>query len=133
MNMNQPIIDYLQKEGMASFMNATKWRELAVALEGLKGTGPKVRTKYLMDEESGSGFCHMDWGWVKNGDTITIEWLEIDPIHKTFRGLLVSDLEDDCTSFIFDTLKKIGVPFSMEGPYFKVWGHVKNNALPAFV
>lgn len=133
MDMNHPIIDYLQKEGMVSLMNATKWRELALALQGFKGSGPKVRTKYLMDEGSGTGFCHLDWEWVKKGDTITIEWLEIDPINKTFRGLLVSDLEEDCREFIFNTLKKVGVPFSMEGPYFKIWGHVKSDTLPAFV
>jgi hypothetical protein len=133
MNMNHPIIDYLQNEAMVSLMNATKWRELALALEKFNGTGPKVCTKYLMDEKSGSGFCHMDWDWVKNGDTITIEWLKIDPIHKTFRGLLVSDLEEDCSDFFFKTLKEVGVQFSMDGQYFKVWGHVKSDSLPTFV
>jgi hypothetical protein len=133
MNKPNPIIVYLETEGMLSLMNATKWRELAFVLESFKGYGPKVCTKYLLDEASGQGFCHLDWEWLKSGDTIAIEWLKIDPIHRTFRGLLVSDLEEDCRDVIFKTLKEIGVPFTLDGPYFKVWGHVKSDALPTFL
>lgn len=114
-------------------MNSTKWRELANALQKIKTTGPKVRIKYLLDKDPSSGFSHLDWEWVKRGDTSIIEWLEIDPIHRTFQGMLLPDKEDDLTNPIKTTLKLVGVPFSIEGQLFKVWGHIKADSQPVLL
>lgn len=116
--MDKRILEHVQREGMASLMNSTKW---------------KVRVKYLLDEEPCSGFTHLDWEWVKHGETSILEWLEIDPVYKTFQGRLIPEKEEDLSEAIFAALKAVGVPFSMEGKLYKVWGYVRASSQPTFV
>ena len=131
--MDQRIVEHLRRNGMASLMNATKWRELAAALQDILADGPRVRIKYLLDDDPGPGFAHLDWEWVGEGDASIIEWIEIDPVERTYRGRRVADAERDHAESILATLKRIGVPFSVEGGLFKVWGHVRPNAMPTLV
>lgn len=131
--MDKRILEHVQREGMAPLMNSTKWRELAFALTSIKRVGPKVRVKYLLDEEPCSGFTHLDWEWVKHGETSILEWLEIDPVYKTFQGRLIPEKEEDLSEAIFAALKAVGVPFSMEGKLYKVWGYVRASSQPTFV
>lgn len=117
---------------MASLMNATKWRALAAALTRTDRAGPKVRIKYLLEDRPCPGFSNLDWKWVKHGQSSVIEWLEIDPIARTFRGRLIPDKEEDKSEAIEAALKSVGVPFSIEGGRYRVWGYIKPGAQPTF-
>lgn len=130
--MDQRVWNHLQSESIASLMNATKWRELATCVEQISHGQLLTRVKCLLDE-SPSGFACFDWEWVRNGDTSIIEWLEIDPILRTFRGRLVPDKIEDLSVLVESVLRAVGVPFSAEGQCFRVWGHVRPGIHPVFV
>lgn len=122
--MDRRILNYLQSEGLASLMNATKWREVATHLQGIEQGRLPVRVKYLLDEEP-SGYACLDWEWVRFGDTSIIEWLEIDPVIRTFRGRLVPDKAEDFSDAVELALRTVGAPFSVEGRCFRIWGHMR--------
>jgi hypothetical protein len=131
--MDKSVRDVVARNGLASCMNATKWKELAIALQAIDGCGPRVRLKYVSDEHALPGFTHLEWEWLKSGDTSAIEWMEIDPIHRIHRGRLVPNAEKDNGNEIRSILKSIGVPFSIENTHLRVWGYVKSSAQPEFV
>jgi hypothetical protein len=65
-----------EAEGLGSYMNDTKWRELCYAFSSLK-TPPGWRTYDLL-----TGYLsHWDRGWFHHvgPDYCCIKWLEIDP------------------------------------------------------
>lgn len=129
--MDKRVLGYLRKERMASLMNATKWRELALRLETIGRGRLPIRVKCVLDA-SASGFACLDWEWVKNGDTSIIEWIEVDPVLRTPRGRLVPDSTEDLTDLIRCALMDVGVPYSEEGGFMRVWGHVRPDAQPVF-
>lgn len=131
-HMDRRIFSYLQTEGIASLMNATKWRELATCMQGIKQGRLLVRVKYLLDDEP-SGFACLDWEWVKHGDASVIEWLEIDPVFRTFQGRLIQDKAEDLAAVLKTALRAIGLPCSAEGGRFRVWGYVRLGACPEFM
>lgn len=127
------ITGYLHREGMISLMSASKWRRLAVALENIVKDGPRVRVKYLLDDKPGPGFAHLDWEWLKEGDTIVIEWLEIELVQSTHQGALVPPVQSDISASVRSALKTAAVPFSQEGDVLRVWGHIKSGRQPQFL
>lgn len=130
--MDKHTLEYLSQHNMASLMNSTKWRELAVALQRVERGGPRVRLKYLRDAPS-PGFAHLDWEWVKYGETSIIEWMEIDTRYTSHRGRLVQPEEKDLGEAIAATLRAVGVAFSREGHIIKVWGHVSASDIPTLL
>lgn len=131
--MDKRIREIILREGLTSVMNATKWRELAVALGAMRRDGPTVRLKYVYEELPNPGFSHLDWEWVKDGSPEVIEWMEIDPVFRTHRGQLIADHEEDLSDAVVAALKAHGIPFSREGSILKVWGYVRSGAQPEFV
>lgn len=121
------------QRGLVPAMNATKWKELAVALQSLRGTGPTVRVKYVADENSGRGFTHFDWEWLQSRDSATVEWLEIDPVFKSYRGRLIPDAQENMSAEIEAALRAHRIPFSREGSLYRIWGYVHPGSQPAFV
>ena len=122
--MDRRILNYLQSEGFASLMNATKWREVATHLQRIEQGRLAVSVKYLLEEEA-SGYAQLDWEWVKLGDTSIIEWLDIDPVIRTVRGRLVPDKAEDFSDAVELALRTVGAPFSVEGRCLRIWGHVR--------
>ena len=129
--MDKRVLAHLQREGMVSLMNDTKWRELATRLEAVARGELPVRVKFVLDEAP-FGFAPQDWDWFKRGDAEVVEWIEIDPIVATFRGRRVPDHLEDFTAEVVDALRSVGVPYSSEGRGFTVWAHVRPGAQPRF-
>lgn len=92
--MNEQDLKFINDHQLASFMNKTRWRELADRFTSDDDLEPRVRLKYL-GQESMTGFTLLDWEWVKSGESSCIEWMDIDPIKKVRIGQLVKDKEFD--------------------------------------
>ncbi len=120
--MNEEILKYLEENSLTSFMNKTKWNELASALTSNDEFEPFVSIKILREEKA-CGFTLLDWEWVKCGNSSCIEWVEIDPIKRESIGRLVSPRETDFSSFVLAVLIKFNIPYSLNGNNYKVWGY----------
>ena len=127
--MDAAILKLINDKSLASVMSNTKWKRLA---ESIASLNPEVRVKYLNDEKP-SGFSHLDWEWVKFGETAFIEWIEIDPIRRIFQGKLIANKEIDLSSDLEIIFRTANTPFSREGHLFKVWGYITPSNQPNFV
>lgn len=130
--MNESTLKYINENNLVSFMNKTKWRELAISLASNSNFEPKVSIK-ILGEPLASGFSHLDWEWVKYGESSCIEWIEIDPIKREYLGRLVSDRETDYSKFIEQTLGAFNIPYTLESSLYKVWGYANANKHLSFV
>jgi hypothetical protein len=122
-------LKYVEDNSLTSFMNKTKWRELAAGLTSSEEFEPQVSIKILRDE-SPSGFSLLDWEWVKFGDSSCIEWIEIDPVKKESLGRLVSDRETDYSEFVLSVLNRNNIPYSKLNGNYKVWGFANAENQP---
>ena len=129
--MNEQNLKFIADNQLASFMNKTRWRELADAFTSNKEFEPEVRLKYLRDEEAMPGFSLLDWEWVRSGESSCIEWMDIDPIKRVRQGQLVQDKEYDFSPFVESTFKELNIGYSIEEGKYRVWGYAKTQ--PDFV
>ncbi|WP_444894538.1 DUF6678 family protein [Microbulbifer sp. TRSA001] len=129
--MNEETLKFIEERRLVSYMNKTKWRELANAITSNSDFEPQVRLKYLRDLEAMPGFSLLDWEWVRYGQSNCIEWMDIDPFKRERRGNLLSDRITDFSGFIATVLKKYNIPYSFENGCYRVWGYA--NQQPVFV
>jgi hypothetical protein len=112
--MNEQNLKFIADNQLASFMNKTKWCELANAFTSNEKFEPEVRLKYLRDKDAMPGFSLLDWEWVRSGESSCIEWMDIDPIKRVRQGRLIKDKEYDFSSFVESTLKELNIGYSIE-------------------
>lgn len=129
--MDEQNLKFITDNQLASFMNKTKWWELAEAFTSNEEFEPQVRLKYLRDTEAMPGFSLLDWEWVRSGKSSCIEWMDIDPIKRVRQGQLVKDKECDFSDFVESTLKELNISYSIEDDKYRVWGYAKTQ--PNFV
>lgn len=130
-NMNESLLEIVNKRQLVSVMNKTKWRELCGEFENLKNLSVKVRYKLITTEQI-FGFSPVWWHELFE-ETKFIEWLEFDPIITTDRGLLLSPKEIDISSEIVNVLQKHPIRYSKEQSCIKVWGYISSATCPDFV
>ncbi len=128
MKQKDPISAQISIYQFASVMNKTKWRELAALMTSNPEFSPLVRVRHLLDETQVTGFAHLDWEWMKFGETNWIEWMEIDPIRRDYVGRLVDDKEVDFTEWVRVVLLSKSIPFEEEDGIFKIRGYIRPNA-----
>ena len=128
--MNKQNLKFINDNQLASFMNKTRWRELADELTSNDNFEPKVRLKYLRQENM-TGFTLLDWEWVRSGESSCIEWMDIDPIKRVRQGQLVKDKEYDFRMYVESTLKEFHIKYTIEDEMYRVWGYSKSQ--PDFV
>jgi hypothetical protein len=128
--MNKQNLKFINDNQLASFMNKTRWRELADELTSNDDFEPKVRLKYLRQENM-TGFTLLDWEWVRSGESSCIEWMDIDPIKRVRQGQLVKDKEYDFRMYVESTLKELHIKYTIEDEMYRVWGY--SNSQPDFV
>ncbi|ABD79692.1 DUF6678 family protein [Saccharophagus degradans] len=127
--MNEETLQYLEANSLTSFMNKTKWNELANGLTSNEQFEPVVSIKILREKEA-SGFSLLDWEWVKHGNSSCIEWIEIDPIKRESIGRLVKPRETDYSEFVLSVLLKFNIPYSVNGNNYLVRGYASANNQP---
>ncbi len=104
---------------LVSVMNRTKWRELAKVLTSNEEFTPGIRLGYLDGYES-TGFCGLDWEWVKFGESRVIKWLEISPIRRDYIGRLVKKQETDFSDWVRCSLTEYTIPFTESEGIFRI-------------
>ena len=124
--MNKQNLKFINDNQLASFMNKTRWRELAVEFTSNDDFEPKVRLKYLRQENM-TGFTLLDWEWVRSGESSCIEWMDIDPIKRVRQGQLVKDKEYDFRIFVESILKELHIKYTIEDEIYRVWGYAKSQ------
>lgn len=116
----------IERERLASCMNATKWRELLLGEPLL----PLAWVKWINDSELREAFDRP----MLLGDAAWIEWLEFDPIETAWAGNLVGPrVVRDRTDEVLAALRAVSVPASMEGGRYRVWGYLRPGVAPEWV
>lgn len=123
---------YIEENQLTSFMNKTKWRELAEGLISNQEFEPEVSLKILGEYEP-SEYSLLDWEWVRFGVSSCIEWIDIDPAKKEYRGKLVADKETDYSDFIESILKSRNISYSVKDKIYRVWGYANAENQPTSV
>ena len=121
----------IRRDFSASRMNTTKWQEVAECLSGLS---VRCRLKYVdvgTPFEMG-GFWHVTRDWFDGGPhgpftSISVEWLDIDPLQKVHRGLLLELTGINHADELEKRLQSVQVPYHWEGDYIRIVGHVRNG------
>jgi hypothetical protein len=118
----------INRKFSASLMNNTKWAELVNALCDLH----LMFTIQFVDVEQplqGGGFWSATpryWdGPFGPFLTLSIEWLDINPIRHVPQGRLLAPKRIDHTDEVEDRLQRIHVPYRKEGQHIRVTGHVR--------
>jgi len=111
---------YIQREQLVSFMNDTKWSRLQTEMARVQPAQPQYRVKCLQDSEPS--------GWERDWSTHLplykwIEWVDIDPVYRERRGVLVPDLERDRSSELIDLLHEHSIPYELDSGYIRVYGY----------
>lgn len=124
-----------------SRMNNTKWLAMFDALQGLSLSS---RIKFLDVEEP------TDWGRVSviradrpseaprpflEGShflepVLAVEWLEINPVQRMSRSLLLEDHTVDLTPEIEKRLQAACTPYTRDGLFIRITGHVRKPDVP---
>ena len=112
---------HIQREQLVSCMNDTKWGELRAAMASVAPNPPRYRVKCLRDAAPSPEGWERDW---RNHlpSFKTIEWVEVDPIHRTRRGQLLKDIERDMTDDIVSLLRGHSIPFEHSTGHLRIYG-----------
>jgi hypothetical protein len=108
----------------SSFMNNTKWAE---TIETMNRLGLQCRLKFIdVDEPTYWTQIHSPaWGWMEGPyvpwRSAEVEWMEINPV-----GLLPCETMDRSAE-LESALTDFNIPFTREGPLFRVTGHVRKS------
>ena len=120
---------YITREQLQSVLNATKWREAVAALRAIPDFTVRFRVKTVREAPPDPAFWEGSVPW-HLPPPVTIEWLEVDPIQRIRRGILVPDIEIDRSVVIMQALHSIQVPFSREGNAIRIWGYLRSGTVP---
>ena len=105
----------VQRRGLASFMNRTRWEALRTAVLAELPFPPAFqRQDVLGPREAVWRPDHVDWqgAWIDEDlePLFSIEWLRVVPRHRTFLGALVEGPTADCTDQFRDLLARLRIP-----------------------
>lgn len=120
---------YVEREGMVSAMNDTKWREVIQCLGAIPGLHVVFRVRCVRDPLDAEPRCESSFPW--HVPTYKeIEWFEIDPLVRMPSGAVDRGHSEDFRARIVAALKAIPVPVSLEGRYVRIWGYYRPGAEP---
>ncbi len=117
---------YIAREGLVSLMNATKWHEAEEAIVTIVGRWPWWRAETVRGGKPMESF-DQDYHYFCAIPRKLIVYLEID-VARPFAGFPPTDHTEPVAA----ALKAIGVPFTREGRYLRIWGYARPGAFPTF-
>ena len=113
---------YVAREGLASFMNDTKWRELIAAIQSIKDYQPSFRVKCVRDDEPPAD--RWDRSFPFHIPTFReIEWLEFDPLVRSHGGALSAGRCTDFGPQIEAALAHVSVAFQRHQHAIRIVGY----------
>ncbi|WP_370678763.1 DUF6678 family protein [Comamonas sp. GB3 AK4-5] len=130
--MHPKALALVRQRALAPLMNQTKWTELTQALDQVGDNGPRVSIKYI-DRETVDGPSHIHWQEFLLQGSEWCEWMDIHSCEPVHRGQLLPPGERDHCQEILQTLKQVGVPFSLQAKGFRVWAYVDGGQPPELV
>ena len=118
----------LERRGLASFMNETRWRELSEAVYAELPFPPAFQLQSVVGERdplaNPDSLAGAWGGWSELYPSWSIEWLRIVPRCRKHLGRLVADEVVDCTDAFRSLLQRLHVPFREdEARTFWIYGY----------
>lgn len=118
---------YIEREGLVSFMNDTKWQELIETLCTIEGYSPAFKVKSLRDVESPTNW-DISFPWhIPNCKTI--EWIDFKTTTPKRLGALVPDEVRHFTLEIISALISKQIQFEIADTVIRVYGYKRPNAV----
>lgn len=123
----------IEKRGLTSHMNDTKWRALCTAIADKLPFPPCYQAKLVLEETPGPEIEAAPYGWGDWAGTpeasmgIFIEWLKVSPRTQVPIGRLVAPRIDDCSDQFRDILNDLRIPFREEDGFFFIYGHTASG------
>ena len=121
----------IEREGLVSLMNDTRWRQLIDDLLAAK-LFPKFRVKVVGESQPAADW-ELSFPHHLPQQYLCIEWLELSAAFSHRRGKLVPDEIIDRSEELEQILRQTRVPFTMQDNVYRVWGHVSPGLSPQFV
>jgi len=126
----------LERRGLSSVMNDTKWKRLREEVLGSLPWPPAYQLKGVMAEEpeprnfEPSCAYHGDWAdsaiWQ---DPLYIEWIRVVPVYLEHRGKLLEPNRKSLKNELIDLLRNLRVPHTIEKNSITIYGHVNGQVI----
>ena len=132
--LRQTVMETVQKRGLTSCMNNTKWQEFQNAMIDEMPFPPPYIYKTLFenaegeyfdfsDDESGTGIYDTEeFAW---NEYLTIEWVKVRPRYYTSGGgiLCSKRVYHEADKEFVDILKKYSIPYETENGVYTIYGY----------
>jgi hypothetical protein len=126
------VLAEVERRGLASFMNDTRWRALVEAVHAELPFPPPFQLQPVLGErEPPWNVEAVDyWGaWSELESFFAIEWLRVLPRYRKFVGRLVGDEWIDCTDAFRTVLGRLRIPFREDDAgTFWIYGYAAADA-----
>lgn len=126
--MKARVLAEVERRGLASFMNGTRWERLREAVEAELPFPPAFQLQSVLGEreppmDTDAVHSWGDWSGMEPFFFL-IEWLRVAPRYSRHVGMLVPDEVIDSSDAFRDLLKRQGVPFREdEARTFWIYGY----------
>lgn len=125
--MKARVLAEVERRGLASFMNRTRWERLCEAVYAELPFPPAFDLQTVFGERGPpmDMSAVQGWGsWSELEPFFEIEWLRVAPRYSRHVGMLVPDEVVDCSDAFRDLLVQQGVPFREdEAKTFWIYGY----------
>lgn len=119
----------VERRGLASFMNRTRWQALRDAVVADLPFRPAFQIQDVLGpREAPWRVDRVDWqgAWIDEDlePLFCIEWIRVVPRYRTRRGALVEGPVEDCTDAFRDLLGRLNIPYREdEARTFWIYGY----------
>jgi hypothetical protein len=118
----------VERRGLTSVMNDTKWRELRQAVRAELPFRPPYQRKDVLEGAPAPATFDADvdyhGDWVEGLEPLrSVEWIRVRPRYLKPRGLLVAPETVDCADAFRAILRRCNIPFVERDDSFWVYGY----------
>jgi hypothetical protein len=130
--MRKAVLLALEERGLTSVMNATKWRELRLAVARDLPFAPAFQRKDLLSSDAYPVTFDKDvWycgDWPAGTDQSSeIEWIRVRPRRLVHRGRLIPDGYEDVEGQFVELLGGLRIPFARDSEVITIYGYSANT------
>lgn len=118
----------VDRRGLASFMNQTRWTALCRAVAGELPFPPPFQLQDLLAPPqslwpSDEVYHWGDWSQESLEPVLSIEWIRVVPRYLKHRGMLVSPEIIDCTAQFRDLAARLRLPWREDDRGIWIYGY----------
>ncbi|MFN4296057.1 MAG: DUF6678 family protein [Brevundimonas sp.] len=119
----------VERRNLASFMNATKWRELRDAVLNELPFPPMFQMQPILGPRFDPYPPYVPGhygGWDHDLEPFWhVEWVQVRPRYERGRGVLVTPVIEDCSEQFRAILDRLNVPYAERGQDFWIYGYAE--------